>query len=285
MTEVGTDLSVRAALRHAQREIEPLDARVLLCHVTGRSAAQLISHDEVQLTASQQAEFEALVSRRKVGEPVAYLTGTREFFERAFKVTPDVLIPRPETELLVELALERLPAPAAAQVLDLGTGSGCIGLSLVSERTHLKLVASDQSLEALQVAVQNAGRLNLSGVRFVQSHWFDTIDTERFDLIVSNPPYVAELDPHLTQGDLRFEPRAALAGGPDGLACIRVIVSGALNYLAPGGWLLLEHGYDQAQAVRALMNEAGYSAIFSARDLAGIERVSGGRLTIASRSR
>lgn len=285
MTEVGTDLSVRAALRDAQRGIEPLDARVLLCHVTGRSAAQLISRDEARLTPVQQTEFESLVNRRKVGEPVAYLTGTREFFGRAFKVTPDVLIPRPETELLVELALERLPASAGAQVLDLGTGSGCIGLTLVSERTHLNLVASDQSLESLQVAVENAGRLNLSGVRFVQSHWFNALERERFDLIVSNPPYVAELDPHLAQGDVRFEPRAALAGGPDGLACIRVIVSGALNYLAPGGWLLLEHGYDQAQAVRALMKEAHYSAIFSARDLAGIERVSGGRLTIASRSR
>ncbi|MES2565097.1 MAG: peptide chain release factor N(5)-glutamine methyltransferase [Pseudomonadota bacterium] len=280
MTAVRVDLSVGAALRDAQREIEPVDARVLLCHVTGRSAAQLIAHHEALLTSAQRAEFAILVSRRRVGEPVAYLTGAREFFGRVFKVTPDVLIPRPETELLVELALERLPASAPARVLDLGAGSGCIGLTLVSERTHVEIVACDQSLEALQVGVENARRLNLEDVRFVQSNWFERLDSERFDLIVSNPPYVAALDPHLGQGDVRFEPRSALVAGAAGLDCIRAIVSGALNHLAPGGWLLLEHGYDQAEEVRSLMNQAGYGEVFSARDLAGIERVSGGRLTM-----
>jgi release factor glutamine methyltransferase len=203
-----------------------------------------------------------------------------------FRVTPAVLIPRPETELLVELALERLPPDVVARVLDLGTGSGCIAVTLAGERPRCEILAIDQSLAALDIARGNAFAHHASNVLFRCSDWFSELDSgELFDVIVANPPYVASGDAHLREGDLRFEPRPALEGGPDGFAAIRTIVSGAQSHLEEGGWLLFEHGHSQAAAARSLLSAAGYDAIFSARDLARMERVSGGRLTFVGERR
>ena len=272
--------TVSEALDVAQQRIDSTDARVLLRHVTGRDSAYLIARADAQLPAEVQAAYDALVDRRAAGEPVAYLTGEREFYGRSFKVTPAVLIPRPETELLVDLALERMPRNVPTRVLELGTGSGCVAIALASERSHCKIVATDQSIDALSVARRNAFSLHVGNIAFLQSDWFEGLRRERFDLVISNPPYVATGDPHLTQGDLRFEPQAALTAGEDGLDAIRTLVKGARSYLEAGGWLLLEHGHDQAAKARALLREAAYREIFSAHDLAGIERVSGGRLTL-----
>jgi release factor glutamine methyltransferase len=215
------------------------------------------------------------VERRAAGEPIAYLTGNCEFYGLEFRVTPAVLIPRPETELLVDLALERLPVEGRARVLDLGTGSGCIAVSLGRQRPRMEVWAADAVPAALEVARDNALRLGAT-VRFVRSDWLADLAGERFDLILSNPPYVAAGDPHLSRGDLRFEPASALVAGEDGLNDIRRIVAAAPAHLAPGGWLLFEHGYDQAQRCRALLTAAGFGQVTSWRDLAGIERVSGG---------
>ncbi|HEY0336385.1 MAG TPA: peptide chain release factor N(5)-glutamine methyltransferase [Burkholderiales bacterium] len=268
------------AFRTARSRIRAVDAGVLLCHVIGRDPAYLIAHPDMQLRPGEHEIFAALVERRVRGEPVAYLTGEREFYGRTFKVTPAVLIPRPETELLVDLALERLPRASAARVLDAGTGSGCIAIAIASERLHCKVLALDQSPEALAVARRNAITLRVGNVAFLQSNWFSALDNERFDVIVSNPPYVAQADPHLQDGDIRFEPLAALEAGADGLDAIQRIVAEARSHLVAGGWLLFEHGYDQAGRARQLLQAGGYADIFSARDLAGIERVAGGRLTM-----
>lgn len=276
--------TVGEALNAAQQRIDLTDARVLLRHVTGRDAGYLIARADAQLPADVLAAYGALVDRRAAGEPVAYLTGEREFYGRSFKITPAVLIPRPETELLVDLALERMPRNVPTRVLELGTGSGCIAIALASERSHCKIVATDQSVEALNVARRNAFSLHVGNIAFLQSEWFEGLRRERFDLVISNPPYIAAGDPHLMQGDLRFEPQAALAAGEHGLDAIGPIVKGARSYLEAGGWLLFEHGHDQAAKARALLREAAYREIFSARDLAGIERVSGGRLTLVDAS-
>ncbi len=273
-------VQVGTAFDEALRQIDAVDARVLLSHVTGRSAAYLIAHREATLTDGQRAAFGGLIERRAAGEPVAYLTGEREFYGRSLRVTPAVLVPRPETELLVDLALERIPGAGRTRVLDLGTGSGCVAIAVASERSHCKILAVDQSVDALTVARRNAFTLGVGNVAFLESDWYSALGAERFDLIVANPPYVAAADPHLAQGDLRFEPRRALVAGADGLDCMKTIVSGAVAHLVAGGWLLLEHGHDQAHAVRVLLAAAGYSEIFSAHDLAGIERVTGARHTV-----
>jgi release factor glutamine methyltransferase len=276
-------VTIAEALEAAAQRIAPLDARVLLCHAVERNAAYLIAHPEVQLRAGEHSTYDALVERRAQGEPVAYLTGEREFYGRPFKVTPAVLIPRPETELLVDLALERIPRDRPSRVLDLGTGSGCIAISLASERLHCKILALDQSLEALAVARRNAIAAQVGNVAFLQSDWFSALRQEHFDVIVANPPYVPREDRHLTEGDVRFEPRSALDGGPDGLDAIRHIVRHAKEHLAPGGWLYFEHGHDQGERARLLLHTQGYEAIFTAHDLAGIDRVSAGRLTVELR--
>jgi release factor glutamine methyltransferase len=256
---------------------------VLLCHVIGRDPAYLIAHPEMRLRPDEPSSFAALIERRVRGEPVAYLTGEREFYGRPFKVTPAVLIPRPETELLVDLALERIPrAAAVTRVLDAGTGSGCIAIAIASERSHCKVLALDQSVEALGVARRNAVALRVGNVAFLKSDWFSALGRERFEIIVSNPPYVAKSDPHLQNGDVRFEPLTALEGGAEGLDAIRRIVAEARPHLIAGGWLLFEHGYDQASPARQFLQAAGYEDVFSARDLAGIERVAGGRLTLVT---
>lgn len=257
-------------------DIDALDARILLAAMLRVSQVYLVAHGEQVLSNAESVRYRELLARRAAGEPVAYITGEREFFSRSFHVTPAVLIPRPDTELLVELALERLPRTSKARVLDLGTGSGCIAICIARARGGVSVTAADASADALAVARGNAGRLGASNVVFAQGHWFDAVRGERFDLIVSNPPYVASGDAHLSAGDLRFEPARALASGADGLDDIRSIVARAREHLAPGGWLLFEHGYDQATRCRELLCDAGFNDAQSWRDLAGIERVSGG---------
>ena len=259
------------------RGLIPLsEARLLMQHILGVSRVALMAHPELPMTDSKIADFQALLARRRAGEPVAYLLGEREFYGRSFQVGPDVLIPRPETELLVELALER--AGNGSRILDLGTGSGAVAVTLALESPGSEVTATDLSPGALAIAGANAETLGAK-LNFLEGSWFEPLPADRsFDLIVSNPPYVAPGDPHLSQGDLRFEPSSALVGKADGLGDIRLIVSGAANHLAPGGWLLFEHGYDQGPACRNMLSVAGFTQVQSWCDLAGIERVSGGHL-------
>ena len=265
--------SVAEMLRIAS--IDPVDSRALLRAALEVSDTYLVAHPEQVLTDRQRDCYLDWVERRRAGEPVAYLTGEREFYSLAFNVTPAVLIPRPETELLVEAALERVPAHAPFRVLDLGTGSGCVAVAIAKHRPLAQVSATEMSRDALAVARENAARHG-SGIEFIESDWLDALAGRCFELIVSNPPYVAERDPHLSEGDLRFEPRAGLVAGADGLSCIRLIIAQARAHLEPGGGLLFEHGYDQAARCRALLAQAGYREVVSRRDLAGIERVSGG---------
>ena len=267
--------SIAEALRHAG--IDPLDARILLRTALQASDAHLAAHPEQMLTQIQYERFRTWAERRRAGEPIAYLTGEREFYSLAFKVTPAVLIPRPETELLVETALGLIPEDAPVRVLDLATGSGCVAVAIGRHRAHARVTAADVSHAALAVAGANAAAHGVA-VEFVEGDWFAALPGRAFDLIVANPPYIAAGDPHLEQGDLRFEPRAALVAGPTGLDCIELIVEEALHHLDAGGRLIVEHGHDQAPRVRALLGAAGYADIVSHRDLAGIERVSGGRV-------
>ncbi|MFA6901657.1 MAG: peptide chain release factor N(5)-glutamine methyltransferase [Gallionellaceae bacterium] len=237
----------------------------------------LFAHPERSLTDSEFSHYRALLQRRIHGEPIAYILGEREFFGLNFKVTTATLIPRPDTELLVELAIQRIPPKVRCAVLDLGTGTGAIALAIAQARPQADVLACDASLTALAVAQENARALGISNVDFAHSNWFSALGGQRFALIVSNPPYIAAGDPHLLQGDVRFEPVSALVSGVDGLDDIRQIVSNSIVHLLPGGWLLLEHGYDQAERVRGLLLEAKLDAVFSARDLSGTERVSGGQ--------
>jgi release factor glutamine methyltransferase len=264
-----------SALDEAARQIGRREARLLLQHLTGLSASALIAHPEHPLDAATQAAYATLVTRRAAGEPIAYLTGHREFYGRDFFVAPGVLIPRPETELMVELGLAKIADIATPRVLDLGCGSGCIGISLALERPEARVQAIDASPAALTIARRNATTLD-APMELCESHWFSALSGERYHLIVANPPYIADGDPHLQQGDLRFEPARALASGPDGLDDIRQIVCTARHHLTPGGWLLFEHGYDQAAAAQELLTAAGYSALEQHRDGADIIRVSGG---------
>lgn len=273
----------RAALESALA-LDPstarIEAQMLLQHAFGVSRAYLIAHADDIPDEKKLADYRGLLQRRLNGEPLAYILGEREFFGLNFRVTPATLIPRPDTELLVELALQRLPQ--RGRVLDLGTGSGAIALSIAHSRPDAQVTAVDASADALEVARENARRLKLDNVCLLHSNWFSTLAGERYDLIVSNPPYIEDADAHLQQGDLRFEPRSALASGADGLDDIRRILAGAQDHLEGGGWLMFEHGYDQAGRVRDLLEAAGYAEVFSALDLAGIERVSGGRHAGAS---
>ncbi len=264
-----------AALDRARRLIPPLEARLLLCNVIGISAVALAAHDDVVLTGAEAAAYADLVRRRLAGEPIAYLTGEREFYGRVFALTPDVLIPRPETELLVDLGRAKTAGLARPRLLDLGTGSGCLAVTLACELPRARVAAVDRSLPALRVAKDNGIRHG-AAVSFFAGDWFAAVKGQ-FDLIVANPPYVADGDPHLARGDPRFEPRTALAGGADGLVEIRRIVATAPAFLSSGGWLFVEHGYDQGEAVAGLMDRAGFAAVESHRDLAGIRRATGGR--------
>jgi len=254
------------------------EAELLLCHVLDVGRAWLFAHDDAQIDPAQRERFEALLVRRAAGEPLAYLTGQREFFGLSFAVGAGVLIPRHDTEVLVEQALARLPRAPGLDVLDLGTGSGAIALTLAHERPELSVTAVDASAAALGIAQANAQRLALQRVEFLEGDWFTPVAGRRFDLVVSNPPYIEDSDPHLEQGDLRFEPRSALASGTDGLDDIRRIVDSARRHLKSGGWLLLEHGHLQGDAVRGLLIEAGFDEVETVQDLEQRDRVSAGRL-------
>ncbi len=253
--------------------LERFDAQVLLLHVVQKNRAWLIAHDTDTASAEHIAAFGLQAERRRTGEPVAYILGCREFYGREFAVTPAVLIPRPDTELIVELALAR--APQGARALDLGTGSGCIPITLKLERPDLCISALDISPAALAIATQNAQSLQAE-VRFLQSDWFSAVSGETFELIVSNPPYIEANDIHLSQGDLRFEPSGALTDGGNGLQHLTHIITQAKQHLVAGAWLLLEHGWDQGAACRTILHTAGYTAVQTWRDLGDNDRVSGG---------
>jgi release factor glutamine methyltransferase len=253
-----------------------LDAELLLANALGKSRSYLHTWPEREVAAAPAARFAADLARRRAGEPVAYILGQQGFWSLELEVAPHTLIPRPDTELLVETTLELLPATPAT-VLDLGTGSGAIALALAAERPAWRVTGVDRVAQAVALAERNRRRLTLDNVAFCESHWFDALAGQRYRLIVSNPPYIAATDAHLAEGDLRFEPRSALVAGEDGLDDIRQIIEQAPVHLEAGGWLLLEHGFEQASAVRELFRARGFSAVESRRDLGGHERISLGQ--------
>jgi release factor glutamine methyltransferase len=275
--------SIEQALQRAAAKLNSADgameARLLLQQVLGVNRAWLIAHANDALQTNRDAEFQALLTRRLAGEPIAYLMQQREFYGLTLRVSPATLIPRADSETLVDAALEKIPHPTTKPitVLDLGTGSGAIALAIAHNRPQAKVLAVDASDAALTVAQHNASQLKLSNVQFALSDWYANLAEQRFDVIVSNPPYIAENDSHLSQGDLRFEPLSALAAGVDGLDDIRQITQQGLIHLMPQGWLMLEHGYDQGTAVRELMAEAGLVEITSKQDLGGNDRVTLGK--------
>lgn len=254
-----------------------LDTEVLLAHVLEQERSYLHTWPEKELTVVQHQTFQHLIKRRLNGEPVAYLTGYREFWDMTLQVTQDTLIPRPETELLVETALEKIPVDAPWNIADLGTGSGAIALAIARERPNCQITATDNSAAALAVARENAHRLNIKNVRFIEGHWFQPIEYDQFEIIVSNPPYVDPHDPHLQEGDLRFEPTQALQSLPDGMRDIRIISNAARGHLIPPGWLILEHGYDQGTAVTRRLQELGYEEVSMIEDLSHNDRICSGK--------
>jgi len=277
--------AIVAALRAATERLAAvsdnprLDAEILLAHITSKDRTHFRAWPDNELTIAEAAAFQQLLKHRLDGVPIAYLTGAREFWSRDFQVTPEVLIPRPETELLIELALHLTSPDQSLRIADLGTGSGAIAITLALERPLAQVTAIDLSPGALAVAGRNATQLAARNIRFLLSDWFAVVpEEERFDLIISNPPYIAENDPHLARGDVRFEPPLALRSGSDGLNAMRRIILEAPARLANGGWLLCEHGYDQSVAAQCLLRQAGLLEVASYPDLQGHPRVSGGRL-------
>ena len=268
--------TVETLLRQAAA-IDRVDAEWLLAHSLQTPRSWLFAHSGDAVPAEAAVRFAALLARRQAGEPVAYLTGSQGFWTLDLAVSPATLIPRPETELLVELALARILGDAASRIADLGTGSGAIALAIAKERLQATVIATDASTAALEVARRNATRNGIANITFREGDWLVPLAGDIFDLIASNPPYIAEGDPHLGEGDLRFEPPTALSSGADGLDAIRRIVGDAPSHLATGGWLLLEHGWNQGAAVRALLAEAGFAEVDTAQDLEGRDRVSLGR--------
>ncbi|HHO68944.1 MAG TPA: peptide chain release factor N(5)-glutamine methyltransferase, partial [Gammaproteobacteria bacterium] len=236
-----------ATQRLADSDSPRLDAEVLLALVLGKPRSHLMAWPERELSAAEQAAFDGLVEKRRQGVPVAHLTGEREFWSLPLEVEPHTLIPRPDTELLVELALQRIPAGRRCRIADLGTGSGAVALAIASERPHSEVLATDRSPASLELARRNARRLGLRNLAFVCGDWCDALRDASLDLLVSNPPYIAEADPHLARGDLRHEPRQALAAGADGLDALRVLAEQASRVLRPGAWVLLEHGWEQGE--------------------------------------
>jgi len=268
-------LTVAQALQQARQQgVDRLDAQLLLCDAVQQGRTWLLAHDSDALSAAQQARFLDGLQRRAAGEPLAYILGDKAFFGLTLAVSPDVLIPRPDTETLVEWALELIPAQTATTVLDLGTGSGAIALAIQHQRPQARVTAVDASEAALRMAQGNAQRLSLP-VEFRLGSWLTPVSGQHFDLIVSNPPYIAEGDPHMAA--LGFEPKQALTAGPDGLDDLRHIIAAAPAHLVPGGWLLLEHGYDQAVAVAQLLRDHGFSDVSTRFDLGGQARCTGGQ--------
>ena len=273
--------SIKTLLEQASRELDTqaarLDAEVLLAACLGKPRSYLYAWPERSIDQRELEAFGQLLRRRMRGEPVAHLTGEREFWSLPLMVTPDTLIPRPETETLVELALGKLPPDTPLQAADLGTGSGAIALAIATERPRCEIIATDISERALSVARRNAKRLRLGNVRFIAGDWCESLPAGRFDVILSNPPYVADRDPHLDSGDVRFEPRQALIAGPEGMTALRLIARCAHHHLRAGGWLIMEHGYQQAEKVTQLLHAAGYSDISTHNDNTGHRRVTLGR--------
>jgi len=261
-----------------ERREARLEAQILASRALGVNRAWLIAHGQDMLIPAQTEAIAAFIARREQGEPVAYILGEKEFYGHLFKVTPDVLIPRPETELLVEATLEHLPKDRPARVLDLGTGSGCVAISIALARPDCEVLAVDVSADALAVASDNARRLGARNVQCIHGNWYDAnLGMKTFNMIVANPPYIPEGDPHLKTGDVRFEPLRALSPATDGLSAIRVIAKGAVNRLGTDAWLMFEHGYDQSHQCINLLSELGFVDVFSLPDLAGVMRVTGGR--------
>jgi release factor glutamine methyltransferase len=271
--ELGAVIEQAAVTLRASSPTPRLDAEVLVMHVCGLDRSDLIRLDRLAVTDAQRRRLDELVARRRRGEPVAYLTGVREFWSLELDVSPAVLIPRPETELLVEKALACIPSEAAWTIADLGTGSGAIALAVAKERPRCRIIATDISPAALDVARTNAVKSGLTNIDFREGDWLAPFAGETLDMILGNPPYIRSDDPHLMEGDVRFEPPGALNAGPEGLEAIRQIALLARSHLRPGGWLLLEHGWDQADVFGALLRRLGYRAIVCHRDLAGHERV------------
>ena len=268
----------QAAAHLVDSESPRRDAEILLGLVTGKARTYILAFGETPLSEAQLAELDALLARRAAGEPVAYLTGVREFWSLPLQVSPATLIPRPDTECLVEQALARLPAEPC-RILDLGTGTGAIALALASERPDCQVVAVDIVPDAVALAQRNAARLNIANIDIRQSDWFSAVQGQRFQLIVSNPPYIDSEDEHLRQGDVRFEPLSALVAPDAGLADIDHLIREARGFLEPGGWLVLEHGWQQGEAVRALFHQAGFLAVETHLDYGGNERLTTGQIT------
>lgn len=275
--EIG-QLIRQAAAELTESESANLDAQLLLAKVLNEDRVWLMTWSDKQVSGDHQSEFLKLIERRKVGEPIAYILGSREFWGRQFICNEHTLIPRPDTEVLIEQVLA-LDLPEQASVLDLGTGTGCIALTLAAERSDWKVLAADYSLEAVAIAEKNRKSLNLENAKVIQSDWYSMIpEGSRFDLIVSNPPYIDPKSHYLDEGDVRFEPDLALTSGQDGLASLRTVIGTAPEYLESGGWAAVEHGYDQAESVRQILTESGFHQILQERDLAGIDRCAVGKL-------
>jgi release factor glutamine methyltransferase len=271
------------ALKHARQQFHSsdsaqLDAEILLCTVLRCERTHLYAHPEMELSNIHLQELNILILLRSQGRPIAYLAGQKEFWSLTFNVTEDTLIPRPETEILVEKALELIPKDSKIKILDLGTGSGAIAIAIASERPLIKITATDASDKALKVAKQNAKLHKVKNIKFINANWYGAENDDIYDIIISNPPYICEDDSHLTQGDVRFEPITALASGKDGLDDLRIIISEAKNYLNKQGWLLVEHGYDQAKQVQQLFNENNFTSVATIKDYSNNDRVTIGQL-------
>ncbi len=273
--------ALATAITQLQTDEATIEAQLLLQHVLNVNRAWIIAHQNDALEANIHAAFEALLKRRLNGEPIAYILGYREFYGLKLKVTPDTLIPRPDTEALVEAALAKIPQNQSCKILDLGTGTGAIALAIAHNRPQVFVTATDASENALKIAQENAQNLKITNIEFVQSDWFGALQNQSFDVIVSNPPYIEQNDVHLTQGDLRYEPITALVSGQDGLDDIHHIIANAPQHLNPRGYLLLEHGYNQAKSVAVLLKNAGFSEIETIKDLGSNERVTLGRYVAA----